>query len=153
MKPGVLFLTRLFIYEPEPSTWSTRNTAVWNEDKDRDMKNVIVTLTKKFVLQKPANPCSSPLTPSAYLFLSRQRPEVSPGRCLGAWLQSPAGRPSSSALSSTPESLWRLYSIETKTLRKATVATAGRASLLSALCFDSRTALKHGDEPRTLLCG
>lgn len=153
MKPGIVFLTRLFIYEPGPSTWSPRNTSVWNKDKDRDMKLSFLTLTEKFVLREPANPRSSPLTPSAYLFLSRQRPEVSPGRCLGAWLQSPAGRPSFSALSSAPESLCRLYCIKTKTLRKATVVTAGRASLLSALCFDSRTALKHGDEPRTLLCG
>lgn len=47
MKPGMVFLTRLFIYEPGPSTWSPRNTSVWNEDKDKDMKNVIFNIDRE----------------------------------------------------------------------------------------------------------
>lgn len=59
MKLGIWFLTRLFICETGPSTWSPRNATVWSRGRARGMKNDILKLTEKSVLQELVSPCSS----------------------------------------------------------------------------------------------
>lgn len=64
MKLGTWFLTRLFICATSPSTWSPRNATTRSRDRATGMKNDILKLTEKGVLQKSVNSRSSVLISS-----------------------------------------------------------------------------------------
>lgn len=106
MKLGIWFLTRLFICETGPSTWSPRNTAIWSADRAGGMKNDILKLSEKCVLREPLNPRFSYLNLQCLSLLVKTASSSScPGGCLGAHLPSRAERPSFSAPNPAPEKL------------------------------------------------